>query len=88
MQLEDFRQELLRAIKELKMNPPSAPNYFTSVDVDSINITGSDDGNQGNIDVSKFFLLFGVDHSKILKFLILKAKILIFISSILYVNKI
>ncbi|XP_063435862.1 uncharacterized protein LOC134716784 [Mytilus trossulus] len=44
LQLEDFRQELLRAIKELKMNPPTAPNYFTSVDVDSINITGSDDG--------------------------------------------
>ncbi|VDI22130.1 Hypothetical predicted protein [Mytilus galloprovincialis] len=46
LQLEDFRQELLRAINELKMNPPTAPNYFTSVDDDSINITGSDDGNQ------------------------------------------
>ncbi|CAC5425942.1 unnamed protein product [Mytilus coruscus] len=46
LQLEDIRQELVRAIKELKMNPPTAPNYFTSVDVDSINITGSDDGRQ------------------------------------------
>ncbi|XP_052102073.1 uncharacterized protein LOC127735795 isoform X3 [Mytilus californianus] len=46
LQLEDIRQELVRAIKELKMNPPTAPNYFTFVDVDSINITGSDDDHQ------------------------------------------